>query len=294
MLWRKVTLIGVGLLGGSLGLALKKRALANHVHGYVRRESSVAECLLCHAVDSASTDLEGSVRDADLIVFCTPLAQMAALAKSFSPHVQPGALITDVGSVKGQLVQELNPVFRQVQAEFIGSHPMAGSEKMGVSAARPDLFERAVCVVTPGPDSAPASIERIETLWRSVGGLPLRLAPDVHDEIVARSSHLPHVLAAHLASAVLDPKARAEQRQLCANGFRDSTRIASGSPEMWRDIVVMNRKHVARALGEFSASLTEFQAILERNDAAELENFFRKAKSLRDSWAAQCSSPSPE
>ncbi|HEV8541924.1 MAG TPA: prephenate dehydrogenase/arogenate dehydrogenase family protein [Verrucomicrobiae bacterium] len=295
MLWRKVTLVGVGLLGGSLGLALKKRGLAALVEGYVRREATIQEALACGAVDHASTDLEKAVRGANLIVLCTPLAQMIPLAHRFASQVVPGVVVTDVGSVKAPLVAELEPLFSKHRATFVGSHPMAGSAKMGVSAARADLFEGAACVVTPSRYADPNSDDAtpvilIESLWRGVGAFPMRLSPEQHDEVVARSSHLPHVLAAHLASYVLDPKEPYQQARLCANGFRDSTRIASGSPEMWRDIVMMNRGAVSGALKEFSTYLREFEAVLERNSAAEIQEFFEKAKTLRDAWKARCAS----
>ena len=293
MQWRKVTLIGVGLLGGSLGLALRKRALAREVHGYVRRESSIAECIQAGAVDKVSTDLAAAVDDADLIVFCTPLAQMPELARTIAPRVSKGALITDVGSVKGPLVSALEPIFAKVGAHFIGSHPMAGSEKTGVMAARADLFMNAACVVTPTSTSQPDKVEATEALWRSVGGRVMRMPPELHDELVSHTSHLPHVLAAHLVDFVLESK-NSEQAQLCATGFKDSTRIASGSPEMWRDIALMNRSNLAAALEQFEARLQEFRLLLQKNDPAQIESFFRHAKELRDAWASRCASPSPE
>jgi prephenate dehydrogenase len=293
MQWRKVTLIGVGLLGGSLGLALRKRGLASEIHGYVRREMSVAQCVEAGAVDKATTDLAAAVEHADLIVFCTPLAQMEALALSAAPSVQKGALVTDVGSVKAILVRQLEPIFLARGAFFIGSHPMAGSEKMGVAAARADLFQNAACVVTPTAKSPGEKVDEAEALWNQVGGRVLRMSPEAHDELVARSSHLPHVLAAHLASYVLG-RGSLEQAKLCANGFKDSTRIASGSPEMWRDIVLMNRSNLKSALQDFSSRLDEFQALLENGDPAEVERFFQQAKELRDAWVSKCSSSSPE
>ncbi len=285
MLWRKVTLLGVGLLGGSLGMALREKRLADRVHGFVRREASIQECLAVGAVDSASTDLAEAVQGADLIVLCTPLAQMKALAQAALKNISKEALITDVGSVKGQLVTDLEPLFASRRATFIGSHPMAGSEKMGVSAARVDLFRKAVCVVTPTERSPEHFVLRAEELWKSVGGRPLRLSPQTHDELVARSSHLPHVLAAHLARYVLDASRMREQAQLCANGFRDSTRIASGSPEMWRDIVLMNRAALKQTLREYQEQLNRFESLLDKGDQAQIESFFQAAKQLRDSWA---------
>jgi prephenate dehydrogenase len=294
MRWQKVTLVGVGLLGGSLGLALRKRGLAGEVCGYVRREASIAECLEAGAVHRATVDLAEAVRGADLIVLCTPLLRMGELAKQITRDVKKSALVTDVGSVKGAIVSELEPIFSAKGAAFVGSHPMAGSEKMGVSAARADLFLNAACVVTISDSSVTEKVEETEALWREVGGRVIRLEPETHDLLVSRSSHLPHVLAAQLANFVLDPMSAPEQSKLCANGFRDSTRIAAGSPEMWRDIVVMNRKHVLDAVKRFGVGLEEFRALLERNDPAELEEYFKRAKELRDEWTGRCASSSPE
>ena len=291
MRWRKVTLIGVGLLGGSLGLALRKRGLAGEVSGYVRRESSIAECAQVEAVSHASTDLPTAVRDADLLVLCTPLAQMEELARAIVPHIRKGALVTDVGSVKAALIRQLEPIFTKAGAHFVGSHPMAGSEKIGVLAARADLFLNAACVVTPTNASALAKVAETEELWRAVGGRVMRMPPELHDEFVSRTSHLPHVLAANLAAYVLENE-HLEQAQLCANGFKDSTRIASGSPEMWRDIALMNRENLVAALDEFTSRLAQFRASLD--NPARVEEFFRRAKSLRDDWAGRCASPSPE
>lgn len=294
MRWGKVTLIGVGLLGGSLGQALKTRGLAGHVTGYVRREQTIRECLQAGAVDSATLDLEEGVQGADLVVLCTPLAQMGPLIRRCAPALAPGALVTDVGSVKGDLVRDLEPVVSKTGAYFVGSHPMAGSEKTGVLAARPDLFVNAVVVTTPTSLTPSDQTNRAADLWRSVGARVLSMNADEHDRLVSRSSHLPHLLAAHLAQFVLHPNQPSGQSKLCATGFKDSTRIASGSPEMWRDIIISNRKEIARSLNEFAGQLSEFSAVLERNDPAEIENFLREAKTLRDSWLAACPSPSQE
>jgi prephenate dehydrogenase len=294
MRWRKVTLVGVGLLGGSLGLALKARALAHRVTGYVRREASIEEAIRGGAVDEAGCDLAQAVAGADLIVLCTPLWQMGALSRRLLPAVDKNAIITDVGSVKKALVDDLEPLFARAGAHFVGSHPMAGSEKMGVGAARADLFENACCVVTPTMASDPEAVAKVEALWAGVGARPLRMDPALHDQLVARSSHLPHVLAANLATYVLAPEFPPEQSLLCAGGFKDGTRVASGSPEMWRDIVTMNRVGVAAALKEFVRAIDQFQAALERNDPAEIEAFFQAAKARRDAWSTQCASKTPE
>ncbi|MEW6307217.1 MAG: prephenate dehydrogenase/arogenate dehydrogenase family protein [Verrucomicrobiota bacterium] len=294
MQWQKAALVGVGLLGGSLGLALRQRQLAREVHGFVRRRASIAECEQAGAVDKATLVLLQAVENADLVVLCTPIGQMRELTEAMAPGLKAGAIVTDVGSVKAGLVEELTPIVAKAGAHFIGSHPMAGAEKTGVGAAKADLFENAMCVVTPVAKSPADAVKRVEELWRSVGGRPIKLKPDLHDELVSRSSHLPHVVAAELANYVLSPALPKTQAQLCANGFRDTTRIASGSPEMWRDIALGNREHLSKVLGVFIEDLQEFQHALDNRDTKAIEEFFVKAKQRRDQWCAQGASPSPE
>jgi prephenate dehydrogenase len=292
--WQKITLVGVGLLGGSLGLALKQRKLAARVEGYVRRTASIAECKKAGAVDNATCDLANAVENADLIILCTPLAQMGELVSQMLPALKPGAIVTDVGSVKASVVSELESVVAKAGGHFLGSHPMAGAEKTGVSAARADLFEDAVCVLTPTPRTKKDVLKKLEEFWKSVGARTLRLTPEAHDDLVSRSSHLPHVVAAELANYVLSPVHPKEQTALCATGFRDTTRIASGSPEMWRDISLANRKNLARVLGVFIEDLQEFQRALDNGDAKMVEEFFQKAKERRDAYLTQPTSTSPE
>ena len=292
--WKKVTLVGVGLLGGSLGLALRKRRLAESVFGFVRRAASVKECENVGAVDRATRDLDVAVAGADLIVLCTPIAQMRQLVEQMLPTLQPGASVTDVGSVKGRVARELEPLVARAGGHFVGSHPMAGAEKMGVGAARADLFVNAVCVITPTRKSNKAAVAKVERLWRAVGCRLLRLTPERHDELVSRSSHLPHVAAATLAALVLDPAWPKQQAALCANGFRDTTRIASGSPEMWRDIALANGKNLSRAIRFFIADLQKFQILLRNGNEDTLSRFFERAKHLRDGWAEHTGTSSPE
>lgn len=275
-------------------MAVRQRKLAAHVSGYVRRQASIDECMKAGAVDSATVVLEQAVENADLIILCTPLGQMKTLLQQMLPSLKRGAVVTDVGSVKGVPAQELTPLAASAGACFIGSHPMAGAEKMGVSAARPDLFQNAVCVVSPTPKSPAAEVRKLEEFWKALGGRPLRLKPDLHDEFVGRSSHLPHVVAAELANYVLSPALPKDQPQLCATGFRDMTRIASGSPEMWRDISLTNREHLSRVLGVFIEDLQEFQLALDNGDVKAIEEFFVKAKQRRDEWCSHNASPSPE
>jgi len=278
-------------LGGSLGLALKQRGLAARVEGYVRRAASVAECERYRVVDHATQDLASAVEGADLLVLCTPIAQMRPLTEQLLTAVKPGAIITDVGSVKECVVRELEPLAKTAGALFVGSHPMAGTEKMGVAAARLGLFDNAVCVVTPSPHSNGKALQTVVELWTRVGMRVIQLSPEKHDELVSRSSHLPHIVAAELANYVLSPVHCPEQGLLCATGFRDTTRIASGSPEMWRDIALANRRHLVRILGVFIEDLEEFRLALEHGDEKQVAEFFEKAKQRRDAWSGSANSP---
>lgn len=294
MRWKKITLVGVGLLGGSLGMALRRHRPAGSVVGYVRRAASVIECEGLGAVDLATLDLARAVEGADLVVLCTPLAQMRPLVAQMLPSLRPGAVVTDVGSVKGSVVRDLEALVAKAGAHFVGSHPMAGAEKMGVAAARADLFAGAVCVVTPTRKSNSAAVRRVEQLWKVVGARLLRLSPEAHDRLVSRSSHLPHVVAAQLANLILSPNHPREQGLLCANGFRDTTRIAAGSPEMWRDIALANRRNLVHALEMFTKGLRGFSHALKRGDARAVAKFFEQARERREGWSKRAGSRSPE
>lgn len=287
MAFQKITIVGVGLLGGSLGLAIKQRKLAAKVDGYVRRSASISECEEFQVVDHATRDLARAVENSELIVLCTPLSRMHELSEQMLPALKSGAIVTDVGSVKGSVVQELEPIFAKANAHFIGSHPMTGGEKMGTSAAKADLFEKAVCVVTPTAQSNATALKAVEDFWKAIGSRVIRLSPETHDELVSRSSHLPHVIAAELANYVLSPTHAKEQALLCANGFRDTTRIASGSPEMWRDISLANQKNLSRVLRIFIEGLEEFRHALDDGDTKAIEEFFEQAKKRRDKWRSE-------
>ncbi len=290
MQFRKTTIVGIGLLGGSIGLAARKCGIAREIAGFARREKTIAESEKIGAMDYTITDLRAAVSGADLVILCTPLAQMARLAREFLPALRRGAVVTDVGSVKGEVVRELEPLIARAGAHFVGSHPMAGGEKTGVLAARADLFKNAVCVLTPTKKSNCGAVRKMGTFWKALGGRVLKLPPEQHDVLVSRTSHLPHVLAATLASLVLDPAGPKEQSQLCAGGFRDTTRVASGSPEMWRDIALSNRKNLGKSVDVFISELQKFQRILKRADGGGLARVFETAKARRDGWCANSTS----
>jgi len=292
--FRKITIIGVGLLGGSIGLAARKNRAAGEIAGFVRRKKTIADCEKFGATDFATTDLLAAVFDSDLIILCTPLAQMLSLTEQFLPALKADAIVTDVGSVKADVVRGLESLIAKSGAHFVGSHPMAGAEKTGVAAARADLFQNATCVLTPTRKTNSAALKKLEQFWKSLGARVMKLPPEQHDLFVSRTSHLPHVIAATLANLILNPSNPKLQSQLCASGFRDTTRIASGSPEMWRDIALLNRKKLAKSLDAFISELKKFQHTLKCADAKAISIFFETAKMRRDDWCASSASTSSE
>ena len=280
----KITIIGAGLLGGSIGLASRARGLARRVAALVRRPESVGDCQALGIADAVTLDPAEAVNDADLIVLCTPVSGMAGLAKRILPHLKPGAVVTDVGSTKQQLVTELTPLCAEAGAHFVGSHPMAGSEQTGPSAARADLFEGAACVVTPADTTDAGALAAVNAFWAGLGSHPLEMTPSLHDRLVARCSHLPHLLASALAKRVLDPGHGEQQAQLCATGFRDMTRLAAGSPVMWRDIVGSNREDILAAIDEFADELGQLRGLIATDSLESIESWLQKAKAARDEW----------
>jgi prephenate dehydrogenase len=265
-------------------MALRRRGLAAEIVGLVRREQSAAEALAAGVVDTARLELEPVLKGSDLVIFCTPLSQMRSLASGFNGLLEANAIVTDVGSAKRAVIDAIESLIATAGGHFIGSHPMAGSERTGVKAAREDLFEGAVTVVTPTPGSSPRAVEQVVELWESVGSRVVTMPAARHDELVSRSSHLPHLVAAALVNGILSSGDAGEIGSLCAAGFRDTTRVASGSPEMWRDIGIANRDAILKALEGFENSLRELRNALESTDGRALDTFLTTAKERRDGW----------
>ena len=284
VLFNKVAILGMGLLGGSLGKALRRRGLASCVAGYARRHETVQACLALDAAHVASTDPLEVVQEADLVVLCTPVCQMAELARLTLPHLSPNAVVTDVGSTKAAIVSELEPLFAKRGISFVGGHPMAGSDQSGVAASKEDLYVNARCVVTPTDRSPGAAVSRIRQLWEAVGGRVQLASPKDHDQWAARASHLPHLLASSLAHYTLDPLQPEGVRELCATGFRDTTRLANGSPEMWRDIALTNRDEIRLAIQAWTADLAALDSALADASPSSIERYLQEAKERREAW----------
>lgn len=284
MILGKVSIIGLGLLGGSIGLELREKNLAERVAAYARRDQTIVEGKTMGAADEISTDLKSIVRDSDLVILCTPVFQMKDLVEKIAGALPKNALVTDVGSVKQYVIEQVTPVLNEHGIEFLGSHPMAGSEKTGVTASQIGIFQNAHCAITPTSKNTEASVKKLEDFWKNLGGIPLVMEPSKHDEMVARCSHVPHILSSTLSKFVLNPGWPREQASLSSTGFRDISRLASGSPEMWKDISLSNRESIINAISEWNEELTHFKKALEDKDEEAIFNFFNEAKFRRDSW----------
>lgn len=281
-MYETVAIVGIGLIGGSLGMALRERRLARRVVGIPRRPATIDEALAIGAIDAGTLELS-AVAEAELVVLAPPVLAIPPLVEEMAPYLRPGAVVTDVGSTKGVLMERLHALL-PAGVDLIGGHPMAGSEQGGVLAGKADLFERAIWVLTRTPRTRPENLERLEQLVRALGAKPVHLEPELHDHAVARISHLPHVAAAALAEAAGQGTVPAEVLQLLvAGGFRSTTRIAASPPEVWRDICLTNRDAILAALGDLEASLSRFRAALEAESPSGLLDAFTEGKTARDS-----------
>ncbi len=279
--WDSVAIIGVGLIGASIGLALKKRGLAQRIIGIGRNAPRLQEACDQGAVTDFFTDMDRGVADAQLIVVCTPVGHIASHVRQAAAASAPTALLTDAGSTKSQICRELAAT-PELVARFVGSHPMAGSEKSGARHGRADLFVDRVTVVTPSQDSSPDLASQIEDFWRSLGSRVLRMTPDAHDAAVAAVSHAPHVIASVLAAATPD-----EHLALAGSGWGDTTRVAAGDAELWRQIVLQNRQPILRTLDEFTAMLAQFRAALDAEDGQQIAHLLELGKRRRDAFARE-------
>jgi prephenate dehydrogenase len=271
--------VGVGLIGGSLGLAVRKRGVARHVVGIGHRQSSLDRALALGAIDEATLDLQAGVASAELTILATPVGAMAHLAEMARGSFPRGSLLTDVGSTKGQVVRELEELAGD-RFRYVGSHPMAGSEKRGVEEATEGLFEGALCFLTPTSRTDHRAMAALMEFWQALGACIRITDPAEHDRLMAYASHLPHVVAAALVN-VMAPDAMA----CTGTGFRDTTRVASGDPRLWADVCLHNRERLLEVIQRFASELHMLRDILERGAEAELLAWLESAKAVRDQQA---------
>jgi len=278
----RIVIVGVGLLGGSIGLALRAGGFSGTRVGIGRRASSLRKALACEAVDEVTRHVAAGVDGAQLVVLCTPIGRFESLLGPMGGALAPGAYVTDVASTKAEVVRLAGRLLPR-SVRFVGSHPMAGSEKTGVEFARADLFERCLCLVTPTGATSRGTVRWIRGFWESLGGRTMVLAPRRHDELLARVSHLPHAVAAALVSLA----ARNSAIDLAGPGFADATRIASGDPAMWTDIFHTNRRAMIRVVDQLIAELTRLRHRIDRDDTRAILDWLESGKETRDRWISQ-------
>ncbi|OGL62303.1 MAG: hypothetical protein A3J27_04775 [Candidatus Tectomicrobia bacterium RIFCSPLOWO2_12_FULL_69_37] len=278
-LFEQMTVIGVGLIGGSLARAARQRGLVCRFVGAGRGAPNLERALALGVVDRVERDHRLAVRDSDLVVVGTPVQAGIEVVRNILPEMSPGAVLTDVGSVKGPFVRAVEGMdLRQVR--FVGGHPIAGTERSGVEASFPELFENRRTILTPTQKTDPKALQALKSLWEGVGAQVDLLNPEAHDRILADISHLPHLIAYALVDSALE----GEGLPYAAGGFRDFTRIASSSPEMWREICLDNRNALLASLDAFEARLAALRRMVEGGDGPGMEGVFRRAKEGRDGW----------
>jgi len=262
----RVTIVGVGLLGGSLGLAIRLAMPDAEIVGFGHRPSTIERAIACGAIHRGEPNLRRAVDGADLVILCTPVGLFEDLMEQFAPGLKTGAIVTDVGSTKRSIVRLAERLLPK-GVHFVGSHPMAGSEKRGVEFARADLFRGNVCILTPASHTEPAALRSVANFWTLLGMTIRQISPEEHDQRLAEVSHLPHAVAAALVTMQDD-----ESLQLLGKGFLDATRISAGDGALWRDIFLDNRDNVHAAIGKLRATLDHLDSLLtdDNSDALRL------------------------
>lgn len=285
--FQKVVIFGVGLIGGSFALALRKAGTVSEVVGFGRSSATLEQAKQLGILDRIGHDVAREVCDADLVLLATPVAQMAELFARIAPHLGAHTLVTDGGSTKGDVVAAARANLGDKIAQFVPAHPIAGAEKSGAAAALADLYQGKKVVLTPLPENSPEAVARVRKAWQLCGATVSELTAQQHDEVFAAVSHLPHLLSFALVHDLAQRDNRDQLLSFAASGFRDFTRIAASSPEMWRDICLANRDALMRELQQYAAELYVLHQALESNDAAKLEEMFSLAREVRSAWTPQ-------
>jgi len=282
--FRKVVIFGVGLIGGSFSLALRKAGAVTEVVGFGRSAATLNEAEQLGILDRIGNDVALEVCDADIVLVATPVAQMAEIFKRIAPHLGANTLVTDGGSTKGDVVAAARANLGSKLSQFVPAHPIAGGEKSGASAALADLYQGKRVVLTPMAENAKDAVARIRKAWEMCGANVSELTAEQHDTVFAAVSHLPHLLSFALVHDLAKRDNKDQLLSFAASGFRDFTRIAASSPEMWRDICMANRDALMVELQQYAAELYVLHQALESNDAAKLEEIFSLAREVRSAW----------
>lgn len=285
-LFNKVVLIGVGLIGGSFALSLKKAKAATHIVGLDRHLTSLETAKQLGIIDSFTDDMALAVAGADLIMIATPVAQTAKILSAIYPHLQANTIVTDAGSTKADVVVAARTSLQEKISQFVPAHPIAGREKNGPEAAINDLYVGKKAVITRLPENSDLIVEKVAQTWSLCGAIIHHLSPQEHDQVFASVSHLPHLLAYALVDDIAAKPHADRLFQYAASGFRDFTRIAGSSPEMWRDISLANRDAILEELDSYSLKLKQLRVSLEASDSTALEAIYSRAQTARINWIA--------
>ena len=280
-----LTIIGVGLIGGSLARALKKANAVGQVTGYGRNEQHLKKALELGVIDHYDMDIGSVVRDADVIVLAVPVGKTLEALQNIKPHVNSKTIITDVGSSKGAVVQAAQQVFGDALENFVPGHPIAGTEKSGVEASFAELFQNRRVLLTPLDNTSEKALQTIRKMWQATGAFVEETSVEHHDDVLAATSHLPHMLAFALVDALATMDDKVEIFRYAAGGFRDFTRIASSDPQMWHDICVTNDKSIVAMLDLFMADLERLRNAIKAGDSDYLLQVFKRAKKARDQFS---------
>lgn len=281
--FKNVLIIGVGLIGGSLGLALKKAKLTDHVMGVGRSQANLADALSMGAIDEV-TELSAGAAQADLIVVCVPVAQTEAILKELAPHLKPEAIVTDVGSTKMDVIVAAKNALLENVAQFVPAHPIAGSAQHGAKASQVDLYVHRQVILCPLQENGAQRVEKIEAMWQALGAHLFKMSAVQHDAVFAAVSHLPHVLSYALMLQVANAEDAPTKFRHAGAGFRDFTRIAASSPEMWRDICLANKGALLKEIDQYLAVVKHLQGLINSEDGEQLAKLFTKASDSRNSW----------
>ncbi len=282
MLFERIALIGVGLIGSSLARRIRRDGLAREVVACARTRETIDKVLALGLADRVSADPAAAVTNADLVVIATPLSAYAEIGRRIGPALAPGAIVTDVGSVKSSAIRDLKPLL-PASVQFVAGHPVAGTEHSGPESGFAELFEGRWCILTPVNGADMPAVAKLRQLWEAVGSKVVTMDPEHHDKVLAIVSHLPHLIAYTIVDTAtnLEKDLQSEVIEFSASGFRDFTRIAASDPVMWRDVFLANREAVLEMLQRFTEDLTALQRAIRRGEADKLQEVFTRTRAIR-------------
>ena len=278
-MYNSLSIIGPGLIGASIAKSVHQKKLAKEIHLWARNEHKRATCLKHDWCDYAHEFLEGAVKNSDFIVLCTPVNTIIPILETITPHLTPNTIVTDVGSVKKKICTQANTITKDASFHFIGSHPMAGSEKSGMEHASIELLKQATCIITPNECTDALALEKVTRFWSQLEMNPTHMSPEDHDSLIAKISHLPHIIASALAASLSDIPDN--QFSFAGGGLNDTTRVAGGSPTLWQSIIYQNSDQILKAIDQFEQTLKALKSSLNKEDLDGLHKILQDGQLVR-------------